>query len=75
MSDAKPIAEAKKDGTAYLLFYPRSQALHGCPYTGGWVEGWWGPNPGIEDDDNHWETDFGSIGDPTHFMPLPGDPQ
>ena len=71
MSDPIPIINAVKDGRAYLLFYPRDS---GGPF-GGWIEGAWGPNPGLDDSDNAWETEIGSIGDPTHFIQLPKDPQ
>lgn len=67
----KKIAEARKDGVLYLLWFPRSTlppAIASTVDAGLAVYGWYFSSP--KGTDNGWETPFGSIGEPTHFAGL-----
>ncbi len=69
---AEPIDTALKDGTAYLLFFPFVLENGQMVFEGGWIEGYYFSSP--KEIDNGWETIIGSIGEPTHWLPLPEDP-
>jgi hypothetical protein len=61
MIDWRPIAEARKDGTSYLLWYdgPADVAVSGA------IQGWWFSSPKGTDDG--WETTIGFVGEPSMF--------
>lgn len=61
----QPIADAKRDGTEYLLWYP-ADILRGR--NEGAITGWWFSSP--KEIDDGWETIIGSIGEPTHFAEI-----
>lgn len=63
----RPIETAPKDGTPVLLFFPAG------PHHGGAIEGWWFSSP--KEIDDGWETIIGTIGEPTHWRPLPDPPE
>ena len=63
MSEWQPIETAPKDETSLLLFLPGK----------GIIEGWYFSSP--KEIDDGWETIIGSIGEPTHWMPLPEPPK
>lgn len=67
----RPIAEAKKDGTTYLLWFPKStlpeQIAEGCD-AGLAIDGWYWV--GVPGDDEGWATAFGHIGEPTYYQTL-----
>ena len=68
----QPIETAPRDETPVLLFYAPSET-YGRPASGGIIEGWYFSSPKQIDDG--WETIVGSIGEPTHWMPLPEPPK
>jgi hypothetical protein len=63
----RPIATAPKDGIAILLWYPDRES-----FNPGAIEGWYFSSP--KEIDDGWETIIGTIGEPTHWMPLPEPP-
>ena len=67
----QPIATAPRDETSVLLFYPANPV--GDFSMGGVIEGWYFSSP--KEIDDGWETIVGSIGEPTHWMPLPELPE
>lgn len=67
----KPIAEARRDGTPYLLWYPASTLpddLRKSADAGLAIDGWYFSSPKGMDDG--WETVIGSIGEPSHFAKI-----
>lgn len=69
MSEWQSIETAPKDGTVLLLYYP---PVGGAPFDG-WIEGWWFSSPKKIDDG--WETIIGTVGEPTYWLPNPGEPE
>jgi hypothetical protein len=60
-----PIASAPRENeTSVLLYYPNHH---------GWIEGWWFSSP--KEIDDGWDTIIGSIGEPTHWLPVPPHPE
>lgn len=59
----RPIEEASKD-LHLLLFFPDT----------GWIEGWWFEGRELLEESG-WETVIGFIGEPTHWLPAPADPE
>ena len=67
----RPIVEAKRDGTEYLLWYPGDRAIGSSGpglEEGGAIQGWWFSSPKKLDDG--WETVIGFIGEPTLFAEI-----
>ena len=64
MTEWQPIETAPDDGYPVLLWYANYDGM---------IQGWWFSSPkGIDDG---WETIIGTIGNPTHWMPLPDPPE
>lgn len=61
----RPIDTAPRDGTDILLFFPHLGDRHS---PSGIIEGSWFSSSKKTDDG--WDTMIGSIGEPTHWMPL-----
>lgn len=66
----RDIDTAARDGTRYLLFYPKDPVDYDQNIV---VEGWYFTSPKRIDDG--WETCCGFIGEPTHFMSCPAPPE
>lgn len=67
------IENAKRDGTVYLLWFPRStlpREISDSVDVGLSIDGWYFSSP--KEIDDGWQTAFGSIGEPTHFAKLCG---
>lgn len=65
----QPIDTAPRDETIVLLFYPTAEP-DGSECI---IEGVYFSSP--KEIDDAWETRFGSIGDPSFWMPLPEPPK
>ena len=67
----QPIATAPRDETSVLLYFS-CNGIGECQFHGV-IEGWYFSSP--KEIDDGWETIIGSIGEPTHWMPLPPEPE
>ena len=59
------ISTAPKDGTEIFVYEPSLGSLDNWTYSRAWYE--------VETDS--WETPYGRMNEPTHWMPLPNPPE